>query len=515
MLGNDRYSAVKMNYTSGDIWTVSFNVSDSTRQLRYRYLVKEDGEVTRMERCECHILNLQDGVKRYLVDDYWDDEVSTLPANDFVARLMSAKEYASTTSPIKLGHIIIEAEFPVSHDGHKPALVGEAKELGAWNVRRAVPMLPCGETLWRAELKMPAAQFPCQFKLITLGKRGFVEWESGENRWLRQAPHDDEVLLLNGLKFRRHGSAHSQVATMIDVIALRSDSDMGCGDLGDLKKVIQWAAVTGQDAVVLNSLADASVVDGWMPVDTRKRVMENAIDPVVINPAALGTITDKKIKAQYQKEGMALNGLEKVALNEVRRLKLDFCRMVFADLGVSVTRSAAYRKFVAENGEWLRPYAAQAILQRVNGTTDSAGWGNYSRFNPEQIEKFLKARHREAAFVYYMQFQLRQQLTAAAQYAHTKKVILACDMVTPRNVKTLELREPWVNQRFLEQRLNQGGDMVLVPLQDWLVIDGDYLARVAKASSSRLPISVEELVAARDFNSRITSIIAHQPQSQQ
>ena len=88
-------------------------------------------------------------------------------------------------------------------------------------------------------------------------------------------------------------------------------------------------------------------------------------------------------------------------------------------------------------------------------------------------------------------------------------------MVTLRNVKTLELREPWVNQRFLEQRLNQGGDMALVPLRDWLIIDGDYLSRVAKASSGRLPISVEELVAARDFNSRIASLINHQPQSQQ
>ena len=41
MLGNDRYSAVKMNYNPGGIWTVSYNVSDATRQLRYRYIVKE------------------------------------------------------------------------------------------------------------------------------------------------------------------------------------------------------------------------------------------------------------------------------------------------------------------------------------------------------------------------------------------------------------------------------------------------------------------------------------------
>ena len=194
MLGNDRYSAVKMNYNAGGIWTVSYNVSESTRQLRYRYLVKEGGEVTRMERCECHILNLHDGVSRYLVDDYWDDETGALQSNDFITQLMGAqvRTVGAAASSVKPGRVIIEAEFPVSRDGHKPALVGEAAVLGAWNVRRAVPMQPCGDSMWRAELVVPTADFPCQFKFITTGKRGAVEWESGDNRWLRQPPHDND-----------------------------------------------------------------------------------------------------------------------------------------------------------------------------------------------------------------------------------------------------------------------------------------------------------------------------------
>ena len=50
MQGNDRYSALKMYYTPGDIWTVTLDVSDETSQLRYRYMVKEGGEVTRVEQ---------------------------------------------------------------------------------------------------------------------------------------------------------------------------------------------------------------------------------------------------------------------------------------------------------------------------------------------------------------------------------------------------------------------------------------------------------------------------------
>ena len=74
-------------------------------------------------------------------------------------------------------------------------------------------------------------------------------------------------------------------------------------------------------------------------------MLENVIDPVLINLAALGTIADKKLKAQYQKAGMALNVLDNADLGDVRRLKLDYGRTVFADNGASVVRSAAYRKF--------------------------------------------------------------------------------------------------------------------------------------------------------------------------
>ena len=40
-----------------------------------------------------------------------------------------------------------------------------------------------------------------------------------------------------------------------------------------------------------------------MPVDLRKRVMENAVDPVFICASGLGSISDKKLMAQFQKKG--------------------------------------------------------------------------------------------------------------------------------------------------------------------------------------------------------------------
>ena len=506
MLGNDRYSALKMYYTPGDMWTVTLDVSNETLQLRYRYMVKEGGEVTRVEQSPYHSLSLDGNIAHYLVEDCWDDNGDRSAADDFIARLMGGDEVVAPVH-YKAGCVIVEAMVSTPHHGVKPAIVGEAQVLGAWNVRKAIALQPCGESLWKASLSVSANHIPTQYKLIILGKRGDVQWESGENRWLKQTPHHDEVILVRGLRFRNDGDVRPLVATLVELAALRSERDMGIGDLGDLKKVLQWVSATGQSAVLINSIADRTIVEGWMPVDMRNRVMENAADPIFISVSELGSISDKKLMAQFQKKGMELNALDGSPLDEVRALKLAYCHEVFAENGAAVTRTATYRKFVNENAAWLRPYAAQMILKRVNGTTDFTAWGNYGQYNPEQIERFLRARHHEYRYICYLQYQLRQQLMTMARYAQSKKVSLFCSMSEPRHVKYLDPKEPWVNQRFLEQRLRESGRMALIPLRDWLLIDGDYLQRVTK-TSQRLPVSLEELIATHDFNARIKSIMA-------
>ena len=506
MLGNDRYSALKMYYTPGDIWTVTLDVSDETSQLRYRYMVKEGGEVTRVEQCSCHTLFLDAGIAHYRVEDCWDDIGDWDASDDFIARLMGESDGTETVH-YQPASIVVEAMMPLHLQAMKPAIAGEATALGAWNVRRSVAMQSCGDSLWRIDLNIPADQLPTQFKLIAVGKKDDVLWESGDNRWLRQSPHSNEVAMVRGLCFRYDGELKPMVATFVELETLRSDRDMGIGDLGDLKKVIQWVAATGQNAVVVNSITDTAVVDGWMPVEVRKRVMANAINPAYISTEALGSFNDKRLLAKYQQIGMTLNRLDAAQLDEVRILKTDYAQAVFAEKGTAVTRSASYRKFVRENASWLHPYAAQSILQGLNDSRDWTSWGNYSRYAPEQIERFLKARHREATFVYFMQYQLRQQLLTMARYARGKKVSLLCDMAAPRHVKNIDPKEPWVNQRFIEQRLRDAGSFALIPLRDWLLIDGVFLPRVVK-SPQRLAVSLEELIAAHDFNNRVKSIMA-------
>lgn len=502
MLGNDRYSALKMNYMPGDVWIATLDVNSGTRQLRYRYMVKEGGEVTRVERCACHCLSLSTGITHYRVDDCWDDNEDGLLGDDFIKRI-SGEAVASAKTQYSPGTVVIEALLPKHVSGVKLAVVGETPSIGEWNVRRVVVMRPCGDSLWRTDIKMIPDEFPAQFKLITVDKRGNVQWERGGNRWLWQSPNSDEVTIVKGIRFRHEIGTQPQAATLVEVATLRSDQDLGIGDLGDLKKVIQWALLTGQHNVVMGTIADAVVVDGWMPIDLRNQVMENAIDPALINVSSLGSLSDKRLKAQFQKTGMNLNQLDAISLDEVRTLKMEYSQALFKENGGKLIRTADYHRFIAANMTWLRPYAAQYLLQRVNASADPVAWGNYSCYNPEMIERFLNARHREAAFIYYLQYQLRQQLLELARFASVKGVTLCCDMSASRHVRYLDPKEPWINHRFIEQRLREAGRIALIPLRDWLLIDGDFLSRVVKSKTQRLAVSLEELIAAHDFNTRI------------
>lgn len=509
MLGNEPKASLPMTYSEGCWWNISLDMSDDTRQLRYRYLVKTEEGITRIERCNGHTLSLPDDVKHAYVLDHWDDTEEI--DNDFIDRLVNNENKKTSISQSINGKVAIEAIMPNLGTKNNLAVVGNSTQLGEWNVHQALQMSPCGNSKWRAVIDVSQDQMPIEYKLIIVasGRRREVVWECGDNRRLEWSPRQDEALMIPGLRFRHHGSAMSIVATWINVADLRSERDVGAGDLGDIKKLLQWASATGQQAVVLDSLTDHRVVDGWMPARLREIVTENAIDPVFINLTQTGALADKKLMAQFHHSGMELNALNVPDMEKVRSLKLDYTRAVHEQSGLTVKRTSAYRRFIDDNAVWLRPYAAQAILQRVNKGADIAVWGNYSSYDASQVEKFLKARQREYSFTCFLQYHLRQQLMAAASFATSKRLKLSCGMTCHHQVKLIDIKEPWVNQRFIEQRLHGMAGYTLIPLRDWLIIDGSFLPRIAQMASSRLPVTLEEMVASHQLLGRIKTLIAN------
>jgi len=507
MFNNDRHSAVAMAYTPGAVWTATIQVGDNTRELRYRYIVKVGSQVVREEQCPHHAVQLTNDINHYRIQDCWDDNTSdTATGNDLISELLTSGD--SKQSPtLQPGTVVITTHAPLRNRRMRLAVVGEAPAMGQWQPQHAIAMQRVSATSHRAVFQLPPQQAPTQFKLIMVAasNSAIMQWEQGENRWLHHAPHPDEVTLVNGLRFNAPQLAWNMVGTRVRLTDLASDHDMGMGDLGDLKKLIQWTHATGQDALAITTLADDTTVLGWMPQHVQQAVAAHAINPLYLRPSLMGQLSNKRLKAQYQQAAMALEDNRQERASALRTLKEKYAYDLFQQTGASTCRSRAYRNFVSNNAHWLKPYAAQCLLRRINDTTDSTRWGNYAQFDPARIDRFLKGRHHEAAFLYFMQFHLYQQLQQAIQLAASHNIRLMCDMTASPHLKLMDAKEPWTCEKFIEQRLRDNGGLTLIPLHDWLLTDGNFAARVAPTSNR--PVTLEELVAATDFNRRIAALI--------
>ncbi len=67
--------------------------------------------------------------------------------------------------------------------GESVFLVGDAPELGGWDLAHAVPMNPTDYPVWRAALELDTAHGTA-FKLIKVDEQGSVTWQSGGNQTL-------------------------------------------------------------------------------------------------------------------------------------------------------------------------------------------------------------------------------------------------------------------------------------------------------------------------------------------
>ena len=95
----------------------------------------------------------------------------------------------------------------------------------------------------------------------------------------------------------------------------------------------------------------------------------------------------------------------------------------------------------------------------------------------------------------------------AAAHAHSMNISLTCDMM-PRQVRSIDVREPWLNERAIKQRIAASGAIALIPLRDWMTIEDDFASRVSRATGWRLPVMIEELIAASTLNQRIRQLVS-------
>ena len=121
------------------------------------------------------------------------------------------------------------------------------------------------------------------------------------------------------------GRAWRGAGTAIPVFSLRSEDDFGVGEFYDLKKMVDWAAETGQSVLQLLPINDTTMLHTWEDSYPYNPNSTFALHPQFLHLPAVGVKEDEAYKT-LQAE---LNALEQIDYERVNNAKLELLHKAF------------------------------------------------------------------------------------------------------------------------------------------------------------------------------------------
>ncbi len=433
-LGNDDpTSALEMEMGAPGQWRVSVDLKRAPEQLRYRFVVKAEHQAWRFEWGEHHRLDLDNPQLSHIdVFDLWLDMPADKPyySSAFVDGMLH-RNHRDQSKPLQPGMISLRVFAPMVMPGETVVLTGEGKVLGDWDPRRGIRMSDAAYPLWEASLSTKGLKVPFEYKfaIIDTASGDVREWEWGGNRSFGILPKSEaDTIVVDAMRFNNPRTDWKGAGTAIPVFALRSDDDFGAGDFVDLKQMIDWCAQTGQKVLQTLPVNDTTKTHTWTDSYPYSANSTFALHPLFLRLEAVGRLRDKSRRDYYRQLGRELNALPEIDYERTMNGKYEYMREIYAEIGEETERSEEYRRFVARNEQWLKPYAVWCALRDEHHTPDHTLWGDMSVYDESKVESYMAAHPVETGLSYFIQYHLDRQLRDARDYAHQHGVVLKGDI---------------------------------------------------------------------------------------
>ena len=438
LCGNDN-QPIMLSTGDGIRWEGSAEMTDAPAgiPISYRYGVYRDGQCIRRESGTIpHIFC--PGKKRnchYILDDFWKD----LPQESYLYSSAFSGDYQSANSIKTMApadcSITFRALCPCLHHKHQQlGICGRGAALGNWDCKQTVLMEEIQANEWTVTLNAASLEFPLEYKFVACNAdtKEVEEWEAHNNRLLCiDGMKKGEIYLTPESEVRFTSSARKVAGTAIPVFSLRSEGSFGVGDFGDLKKLIDWAVSTHQQAIQILPINDTTITNTWMDSYPYNSISIYAFHPMYIDLRQLGKLKDKEALAFYEEKRKELNALPQIDYEAVNNTKRAYLKSMYQQTGKKVLASAEFKKFFKENEHWLLPYAAFSYLRDQYGTPNFSQWPEHNEYHADEIAAMCIPEsdcYEEIAFYYYIQYNLHIQLLDAGNYAREKGIIFKGDI---------------------------------------------------------------------------------------
>ena len=417
-------------HNDGDgLWSAAIELH-SDRPYRYAYRVVEGRKVLRQEWGEGHSLTELSGVAAVEVLDHWCDQPQNKPLYSSMFSKCIFKRNAEPLTKLSSDTHYIEVEAALLPT-ERVAIVGSTKELGAWNIDKAMQMSYLGNYRWGVYLSIKES---AEYKFVVTSAEGkFLRWERGGNRTLATT---DKFHLTLGLRLRDDVQWRG-AGVAVPVFSLRSEQSFGVGEFADLQALGEWCSATKQSIIQILPINDTSMSFSWQDSYPYNTVSSFALHPLYIRLSDVGYLRGEADRAEMEALHAELNALPEVDYERVINAKMKYLRLLYEQLGARCLDSKSFRDFEKRNREWLMPYAVFSVLRDKYKTADFTKWATFTKYAEKRCAAFAERNAKEVGFYYYVQYHLDRQLRKACETLNAKGIVLKGDIpigVSPTSV---------------------------------------------------------------------------------
>ena len=456
-LGSWNTDAAKPMKLEGDQrWTAEVDIPANTRDFEYGYIVKrDDGSVKHEWGTPHRFMRPNEGV-RVDIYDRWQDQPWDKPyySSAIVDCICHRETLDKPIAPDK-AYVTFRVAAPMIKEEQAVAICGASPALGGWNPEKAVVMNDSAFPVWTVNIPARDLSIGTEYKFMIVDKAygKVVAWELGENRTLEAIPSKDSVTIIDGMRMRNPLAPWRGAGMAIPVFSVRSEDDFGVGDFYDLKKVVDWLVLTGQNFLQLLPINDTTMTGTWTDSYPYNANSTFALHPMYLRLQALGELADESRREHYRRLAKELNSLKTVDYERVNNAKNEYVKEIFAQEGKKTLASASFKAFLKANAGWLPNYAAFCVLRDKFNTPDFNKWGEYAKFDKAVVEKFIAENANEINIVYYTQYHLSKQMSEIRDYAHSKGVAIKGDI--PIGISRTSV-DAWTDTRLFNMDCQAG-----------------------------------------------------------
>lgn len=461
-------------YEDNDHWRLNLTIHpDQIKEdIQYRYHIKNaDGSfMNDYQDKTIPVKNLQ--FPFLFIRDFWSyagyhDNVYYKAPFDFLFKgtnLVSKKDVTAMTTHL------FQVKVPYLQSNEGVCLLGDGSELGNWGSHDFQKLhYDAKQHVWKGLFFIKRDQTPIAYKYGIYDKdtNEIVRLENGGNRYSFTLSGKCLVVQNDGF-INLVEKLWKGAGVNIPLFSIRTDNDLGIGDFGSIRTIVDWMSSVGLKLLQLLPINDTTVTKTWEDSYPYSAISVYAIHPIYLDVLSLLTSEQKEnatIKALLEK-GEELNQLAQVDYESVFAIKWQLIELLYSSLKKTTVASSDYKSFIKENAYWLKAYAAFSVLRDQYSSANYELWGGAEIYSDALFDKLQKSNKEQIQLYFFIQYILSLQLKQAVQYAHDHHIVLKGDI--PIGVDRYSV-DVWQNPTLFNVHMQAGAppDFFTKDGQNW------------------------------------------------